>query len=80
MFYDSNTSKDSNCMRVDGTEAQNTSSPWARYGCDPSSELIDAMFQRYTEKFENPDVLLVTGDVVGHKISLHREEATEESY
>lgn len=38
------------------------------------------MLQRFVEKFGTPDLLLISGDHVGHGISLHRDEATAESY
>ena len=79
LYYDADATDESNCWSTSGIVA-NSSSPWARFGCDPSSDLVDAMLQRYNEKFGKPDVLLVTGDHVGHGMSLDRGEATTESY
>ena len=55
-----------------GTSLASLPSPWARYGCDPSYELIDAMLTRFIDKFGIPDVLFVTGDHTSHGISPHR--------
>ena len=51
-------------------------SPWARYGCDPSPDLVDAMMRHFVESFGVPDVLLVSGDNVAHGINVDRGEGT----
>jgi hypothetical protein len=47
--------------------------PLGRYGCDPSSTLIDYMLTRFKEKFGPVDVIIVPGDSVSHKTSASEE-------
>ena len=62
--------KTDNCW--EGVEMHDEPSPWARYGCDPSAEFVDAMLQHYVETFGKPDILLVNGDNVAHHIDVER--------
>ena len=52
-------------------------SPWARYGCDPSAELVDAMLQHFVEVFGTPDILLINGDNLAHHVDVNRGEGSE---
>merc|ERR1719232_2276485 len=79
LSYDQLADVPGHCWAVSGPTASEPS-PWARYGCDPSPDLVDAMLRRFKEKFGTPDVLLVTGDNVTHGISLTRDQATAQSY
>ena len=76
--YDMFSSATGNCW-ASGPLADEPS-PWARYGCDPSPDLVDGMMRHYIESFGVPDVLLVSGDNVAHGINVERGEGTEEDY
>ena len=43
--------------------------PIGRYGCDPSEDMIDYMFTKFSDSFGAVDVILVPGDSVAHKIA-----------
>ena len=48
--YDSNIDASEHCWSS-GTTLASDPSVWARYGCDPSPDLVDAMLRRFTETF-----------------------------
>ena len=75
LLYDATVDPADKCWSSGSSQAE-TPAAWARIGCDPSADLVDAMLQRMSETYGKPDVLLVTGDFVNHGISLHREDAT----
>ena len=78
-LYEPDVSASAKCWNTSTSEASDHS-PWARYGCDPSIDLVDAMLKRFNEKFGKPDILLVSGDHICHGISPHRDEVTQDSY
>ena len=43
MYYDPTVSTDTNCMKNDKSVTSDVYSPWVRFGCDPSADLVDAM-------------------------------------
>ena len=68
----------SNCW--EGDDMHDKPSPWARYGCDPSAELVDAMLQHYVDSFGQPDILLVNGDNVAHHVDVARGFGSDTQY
>ena len=75
LLYDATVDPADKCWSSGSSQAE-TPAAWARIGCDPSADLVDAMLQRMSETYGKPDVLLVTVDFVNHGILLHREDAT----
>ena len=80
MYYDDYGGEDADCWSTIPDIRSDKPSPWARYGCDPSADLVDAMLNRYIETLGSPDFLLITGDHVCHNMAKERGEATEESF
>ena len=78
-LYDPNIDPTDHCWSTGTAQASDRSS-WARVGCDPSIDLVDAMLNRYVEKFGTPDVLLVTGDLICHNVSPDRGQGSAGSY
>ena len=76
--YGSDNSVSDNCWATGPLAEQ--PSPWARYGCDPSADLVEAMLQHFVETFGVPDVLLVTGDNLAHGIDKDRGEGSAAQY
>ena len=59
--YNPTGSEDDNCTASGSSKDY---APIARYGCDPSSQMVDYMLQHFKEVFGEVDVLLVPGDYV----------------
>ena len=73
LAYDSWVSDADNC--VAGGAKATEEAPLGRINCDPSTAMIDFMFQRFTDVYGEVDVLLVPGDFIGHGIAPHLEVA-----
>ena len=67
-----------NCW--EGVDMHEEPSAWARYGCDPSAEFVDAMLRHFVETFGQPDILLVNGDNVAHHIDVERGFGSDAQY
>jgi hypothetical protein len=65
--YDSTISAKYDCVKQSGASSD-AAAPLSRYGCDSNSALIDVMLSHFRDVFGKPDILLVTGDHVGHTI------------
>ena len=48
LSYDQMADVQGHCWAVSGPTASEPS-PWGRYGCDPSADLVDAMLARFKE-------------------------------
>jgi len=73
-FYDAATSANyCKLSTLDTSSNADLYAPLSRYGCDPSSTLVDYMLTRFKEKFGAVDVLIVPGDSVSHKTSASAE-------
>ena len=70
--------KTSNCWV--GIDMHEKPSPWARYGCDPSADFVDAMLRHYVDSFGYPDILLVNGDNVAHHVDVARGYGSDAQY
>jgi hypothetical protein len=58
-----------------GTEvSEEVVAPLGRYGCDPSSELLDLMYNKFTESFGKVDVILIPGDSAAHKVAASHDD------
>ena len=57
-------------------------SPMGRYGCDSPPILIETMLSRMAEKYDDLDVIFITGDFAGHHIAMtsDEEEDIEKTY
>ena len=78
-YYDSTIDVADDCWSSGSTKADDVMA-LARYGCDPSAEFVEMVFQRFNEAFGEVDVMLVTGDFTGHDIDPHREDYTAEAW
>ena len=72
-LYDATIDDKDECWST-GTNLAKKPMALARYGCDPSPEFIDMIFQRFNESFGEMDVILLTGDMVGHDMDPERDE------
>ena len=66
-----------------GGEPSIIKGPIGRYGRDSPPILIETMLERINDKFGELDVILVTGDFIGHHIAMSHsgeQEAIEETY
>ena len=78
LAYDSQVSDADDC-KPGGAKASEIA-PIGRINCDPSPTLVDFMLQRFNQAFGSVDVILVTGDHVGHGISPHLGSETPAAF
>jgi len=64
-YYNPTISANDDCNYSSGASTD-VYAPLSRYGCDANEDLIHVMLQHYRDTYGRPDVLLVTGDHVGH--------------
>ena len=67
-YYDPNTSANM-CTYQEGVTPIEAYAPLSRYGCDPSENLIDLMYTRFTEAFGDVDFIIVPGDSAAHDVA-----------
>ena len=65
------------CMQGGGIPSL-IKAPMGRYGCDSPTILIDHMFTRMAEKFNDLDVILLTGDFAAHHVAMSSGEKDDE--
>ena len=73
LAYDSWASIDDNCFASSAVK-EDSQAPIGRFGCDPSTTLVDYMLRRFKEKFGEVDIVLVPGDSVAHGVAPHIED------
>jgi hypothetical protein len=67
--YSPTIGEDDRCFST-GTTVDPVYAPLSRYGSDANEELVRSMYQRFNIKFGKVDVILISGDHVGHGISV----------
>ncbi len=70
-FYEPTTaSRPGYCWPNSGAALLDQPAYFGQFGCDPPELLVRTMFEKMNYDHDNIDVILLTGDLVGHAISL----------